>query len=1097
MKKSIELLVPEEVIKNDLINLIKSETNLNKELTTSLATLINLINRKSNKVKLITLFHFFINTKISIKSYQLKENIKKELNKDLNLSLSNFSRIKSYITTYLFHLAIKNFANFNFFPNVNLSQTISSLNVCNLLPKQYKILWLLTSQKNVLHAENMGVQQSDLEMGLSILEDLKEDARHGATVSWRRLLFFSGAEEISQVNEELFKKYEENEKSVRYFGPLKPLINSWIKSGLQYNVPNTTNKKNNWTELRTNVSENEKLPGEYNILSKGHFYFIPYKNQFYKVKEVFSRKITKETILINKIKLDKNLRQWRDLSEIDIDGYWSNAIKSYLSINAEKGTIKTRTVDLSFLSFYIFGYLRQFFDNNDVSYAFPNSPENFLSYLYVRHDSILIKNAGLEDSLLPLTLLDFLDNYYGERLNNNSIKSRINRISNFFDFILLNYSNINGYRLTQNPISYIDTKSFRGVSYRYSQKNKLDFDYFIMLRLYVRVLSKKLINYLENKDYFKFSNEDIAVNDYFEFSGNKIEIKYIKSFGFTKAKPSIFSRRARGEEVFSYLCNRLIMLDIMLNTGLRYSNIAWLDRRSYGASFANDKLTTSQTKLHINTDKSKLSEFDSYISHELADLIQKYEKTLDSYKLCNTPIYYQNNKKSKWGKILLLFPSESSVNKEVSHSHLITFYEFILFNFERCLNNNNINFNSTLYYKPERFPGDFEKRKSYQTTNPLDFIYTLTNTKNKSDYLEYIPFTPVTLRSKTTLHSLRKTFVSFNSLGMNPKDIGSIFTGQSEVVVGYYTDNSLDEKIRGKELLSDHIKTLPKLVDRELNADITKKLQSSGLAALNAFHLDTIKVPELKNKHIDDLLRSLPIDNISINRTHICPYNNVCPRSLQKEFDGLQNCAICPFAISTINDAPAIASTIKFHSDQVKEYSNLLKQELSKIERDKISNQRVESLTLMSSWLLRLKILDDFYTSETYDNYVVLSSSVDQVNNQLVRVKSDNSFIQNMLAVQNIPTLQSETMKKIAKRLSRKLLNTNLDIPDVSEVETACLLIKKVADLHSLTLSDIEKLVNKAQLEHSQSPQKLLKELEGLSFTNELFLSLDNMSNQK
>lgn len=57
-----------------------------------------------------------------------------------------------------------------------------------------------------------------------------------------------------------------------------------------------------------------------------------------------------------------------------------------------------------------------------------------------------------------------------------------------------------------------------------------------------------------------------------------------------------------------------------------------------------------------------------------------------------------------------------------------------------------------------------------------------------------------------------------------------------------------------------------------------------------------------------DLIRAKEVTALAFNSTHICPFNNICPREVADMFGATNVCALCPYAIRGVDHLPAISA---------------------------------------------------------------------------------------------------------------------------------------------------------------------------------------------
>ncbi|WP_318419108.1 hypothetical protein [Photobacterium leiognathi] len=770
---------------------------------------------------------------------------------------------------------------------------------------------------------------------------------------------------------------------------------------------------------------------------------------------------------------------------IEDNNYWKKTQLDYLSKSQEKGTKKSKRSRLSLLNSYLFDYLPYFFiKNNKTKYKYPNSPSEFLSYIYVfRSETLLMYNYGENyNDIYPITILDYIHAIAEEKASQlgnprtNSGRDAISEIQRYFKFIINKFNTIPQCKLDSNPISDDDKNFKSGFKYNKTVKNKIELNYWILFRLFLKEITVKLIENAENVIFKNGKNKSIfTINKKIkwletEIHIDKVDLSFLGKFNFTDWKNPI--------SVTNY--QTVTGLYLMATSGLRASNIAWLDVNNYAQECPNEYDGNSFVELFVNTDKIQTSPFNCSIPGHVMKLLQRVEilrLNVDRYKF-NKPIFYQGEPSSKWGKIKPLLQATKKNSIAIQDGTTLI---NIIDAFEKCIRNHNVNaseknkynFVSEGYYLPKRANQNTFRKTPNSVHGEQD--YTATIEYKKDNYT--VNFTPLKRAAKFTPHSLRVNFDSTCSVLTDLESVGKICTGQGAETVGYYSKNTLKELLEIKEiakklgftgLFPDTITEQGKLKNIEIasvkdyiaNEDNFKNnhQKDSSKDCLDYISLSAIKIHGMSSPI--ESLRQAPKEQIAFYRTHICPFDSICPNEVLQALQGEKCCAICPYAIISTQHAVGISAELKRLGDiaydltqQIND-TNLLKREIEDIKKTR--NIIIKSI---SGWLVRHNFLVNKINSKDY--------FIENKNNLQLHHISGSIAGKNILfrlkEVEDISTLQSPKLQREARHITRKLkmlLNTspndfNVDDESKNEISTALEMTKIICNLHGINEVDL------------------------------------------
>ncbi|WP_414155244.1 hypothetical protein [Pseudomonas sp. BNK-43-a] len=342
------------------------------------------------------------------------------------------------------------------------------------------------------------------------------------------------------------------------------------------------------------------------------------------------------------------------------------------------------------------------------------------------------------------------------------------------------------------------------------------------------------------------------------------------------------------------ITNDIRMTQLMCETGIRQHHLLWLDKDKY--DFYLDRSSRRMlAPLFVSSDKSH-GEWSAITSRHVLDLLDRQR---DWYERCTCTDYQQDlwygmTGESKFGKFKPLFrlltQQKSWFNYRSFPFQLLTLQYFI---------------RNTL--GDLKLPELVFKRHFKQTSSIPSY-----------ESAELAKITAKGLTSKITPHGLRAGFVSEAIKFLPPFLVGKYLTGQSEELVYYYALIDDDASISHEQLLSNALmKNAAKIEggDAPVLAEAILKLNQNLYQAIKADPEEAIAKHRLmslmaarEEKNGIDLIRAKEITALAFNSTHICPFNNICPREVADMFGATNVCALCPYAIRGVDHLPAISA---------------------------------------------------------------------------------------------------------------------------------------------------------------------------------------------
>lgn len=748
------------------------------------------------------------------------------------------------------------------------------------------------------------------------------------------------------------------------------------------------------------------------------------------------------------------------IGSIDKSSMWYKSQEDYVNHDSpEKSTKKQRNNALRYLNAYLFDYLPYFFSKTETAIPHPDMPEKFLGYLFIK-PSLVMENVAFKPEqkvIYPFSFIDFTSLFVDMRKmnstdHNNVLRDTLATISRYFEYILTNFSNIDGLKLKSNPLDA--NKKKVGTRYYKSNKAMLDLNYWIYFRVFMKTVTKHLMlksaeecyQYCKKNDFDEIAadvksieteisefinkteksinkedaNKQIPVENYLPIN-KVIELidgyRPLKIFGVDLSK---FKRKSIQLTDMGLVCQHsdyqsFASIVVSAYAAQRASNASWLDANNFDADYVQDNNLPMESlvDIRIHTDKSKPAGFESLISKEVMEILLLARKLRGLNRNTNyvNPIKYQGNEHSKFGKLKPLLQNSNS--NSVQNYNLVLFLEI----FEKCLIDSEIEFVSQLRFGPVNVPPQDFFYFARLGSVPLSYSYYIRD--NQSE--DFVPFSSVEYKSSITVHSLRKQLVTVFDVLIGDREAIGMITGQSEATVGYYSDSTPEiESEIGKH--------------KEL---VVKNLVLPEAVAFKEDHLEqTIDYREFAKKYrpitthmtneVGSGLYDLSSkDDLALNWTHLCPFGNDCPNEVVRTI-GRMNCHICPKAISTRHHAPAIALKIKKLLDDVADLTaQKLNVNVSSADIGGINYEIKNKLQQASCWKVRKDIID---------KYGIAIGDKEEVVNRM-KYKVPGTFKHNLWLrlkeAENIPILQSDKLKRISNRMVRKL---NKVVPELAEM---------------------------------------------------------------
>jgi hypothetical protein len=729
------------------------------------------------------------------------------------------------------------------------------------------------------------------------------------------------------------------------------------------------------------------------------------------------------------------------------DGLWKRAQLAFCNVaHIEKNTSKDRARALQYLNSYVYSYLPKFFEKNEnCLFEYPDTPSKFIGSVFFLVDPVIdyqyqkTAEASGKDVIYPVSLFDFIDALVQDNSRDddtdfnerNTIREALATLRRFFQTIIDEYHEIDGYNLKSNPI-----RSFRNVGYKARSKSSKDIfhlGYWVIFRIFLKELAKTLLiisakrarKLLENDeseyvDILKLELNKIHKIPCFEHLQNTIDSDSnsifipatialggmefdIGTIEYPSNSKSITKKIKMGKSLTMVpLANyhHVMILVIAAYAGQRASNAAYLCADTFDSDYTpliNGVISERLVPLRIRTDKVKPTGLDSMISEEIMVML-RFARTLRqlySEEAYTQPIPYQDNEQSKNGKFRPLLQSTS---KNSDYHFSISPYIKM---FEDWLTKTGIPFVSKLSYAPIN-----------ATIRSLDHAKKHGSIINAPSYLikysnesEPHPFTPIVQKTAITIHSLRTQLVTVIHAATGDSEAVRMFTGQSDGTINFYTKLDIETD-----------KVLAPIREKYRIASVTESVVREEDLINAVTRLDGNASPFFAGSEVGlNALKESGGRGLALNYTHICPHDNQCPEEVINTH-GRMNCHECSRACITEHHKVAISAVIRRNLDEINDASAMLKNSTNQAEQDTLRIQLTNSLYKASCWFVRLRHIEDnpgsfmILGAKNIEQFRIIPS--DDISNKLfARLQETNGA----------PSMQSNYLQRMASMIAGKI----------------------------------------------------------------------------
>lgn len=538
------------------------------------------------------------------------------------------------------------------------------------------------------------------------------------------------------------------------------------------------------------------------------------------------------------------------------------------------------------------------------------------------------------------------------------------------------------------------------------------------------------------------------------------------------------------------------LMVLILETGLRGLHARWLCRETYRNNVNKETYKPrgyGVNHLYVNADKSH-GPWTSFVSNTVIEILDRQADFRDSFneKSLKKKLAYDDHEHSSFDPVVPLFSlggvarGNAVMEKPISDQtmrdkHSILIYIFSVHYFEIT--------------KETLIPLRYENEEL--DVNSLDGFSEIWSLYDKKDI-------------EITVHSARSQVVSSYITMLPPSEIMKITGHQTEAHVIYYAQ--LD-KIRLEKLKEDQTKEImDSLRDpvsiraNDVNSNLRKSFLKNRYATIEEYGATAFDSGYDKQQNPEyvrplELLKSKSIDELAFNTTHICPFNNICPKDVVKALNvSAENkpCGGCFYSIKTVDHIPAILAKIRSYTDESTEIQGFIKEaKSSNAASEELAhhvNRRHFLTSEIVSWTLTFQVLEqmasDLSTRESWlvEKPELLSMELEKIVSKdeslehlFIKAAEAKSYAEFFTPTLNHQITKARTMLLAKTGNFQELLNKSPNGFDLIDQFRGN--IKSICNILNLSLSDLSESMEQPLMlpSASETPIALFSKLAEVS----------------
>lgn len=483
---------------------------------------------------------------------------------------------------------------------------------------------------------------------------------------------------------------------------------------------------------------------------------------------------------------------------------------------------------------------------------------------------------------------------------------------------------------------------------------------------------------------------------------------------------------------------------LALETGIRGAHLLWLDENLFDSHLMGETtLSNNIYPMHVNTDKRGVP-WVPVVSRRVVQLLRRQREWKHSIS-CSQLFESVNYQKREDSVYKPIYPVFSHPDKIDSAPFLPDRYRDSWLAMSRGLQmfcrSNNISDFRFIYSCPIG-------AKRFKTRYPAKEVKVIG--PEEADWTDGL-CCPISVRPYVKPHGARAAVVSDKITHLPAELIGKYITGQTERVVFYYAKISPEDyeslidtqhqSIRGSAISALNSSSSNPLSATMLHAEKVNKKLSESIGnsksldrVINEFcltSLDSLTSADSNNNGIE-VIRNSKLSDLAYNKTHICPFGNVCPKEIIDQFGESGLCGICAYSIKSADHLPAINAEkhrcIEKLDGLTTSLDNLIASDATDDDIYLVERMRDNQALNILGWELTEEILysrvEELKKNSDSNKYVSFDS--EYVANFLERVHVENDevtyLITRMKECIEYPSLQSPEISARFELAKRKLL---------------------------------------------------------------------------
>ena len=444
--------------------------------------------------------------------------------------------------------------------------------------------------------------------------------------------------------------------------------------------------------------------------------------------------------------------------------------------------------------------------------------------------------------------------------------------------------------------------------------------------------------------------------------------------------------------------------------------------------------------LLVNTDKTRVHAWTTYVVHRVRDLLLREQRFQDSFVDANRfgPVNYEGLENQPFDSIRPLFRAPDGAYPVGDHAYDSTWTRLM------------IDFGD--FYRVATGEQHVRMVRLKSRLNPDG-----TPVIRSSDDKDEAPFCAISILAIHTPHACRATFATNRQGVLELSDVAELLGHRDVVVTAHYTKPSgqtLRDQLQESDaaIVADY-SMFDASSDIHIRADrpdsaLVKSFSRDRKEAIQRFRfMGPVALWSTEDSKSEGegqkLLMEGPMSRIRFRETHICPVGEECPSDIIEQIGAPRRCGACPLAMKCIDHLPAIAAKKNQLLERIK-YQHKRREILEGVgEPAAVLDEVWEDLGLdineLLGWQLSEEILLSLCKQEQEDearNNVLHVDRPDIVRRHLRKVT--RSCNRTELVLQRIadsnayPTLSTHQVQAAAGRLRRRLLAGR----KVDEIET-------------------------------------------------------------